>query len=65
MTYDEIVPGTMHHSKSNLKKVSEIRSNLIDFDNFLCTEVIKCIVAIQGISDKYDISPVHSPDFKL
>ena len=52
MTFDQIVPGATHNSKSNLKKVSEVKSNLIDFDNF-------------HISHKYDISPIHGPDFKL
>jgi len=34
MTFNEIVPGATHHSKSMLKKVYEVKSNLIDFDNF-------------------------------
>ena len=65
MTYDEIVPGATHNSKSKLKKVSEVKSNLIDFDNFSRTEVVKRIFVIHGISDKYDISPIRGPDFKL
>jgi len=65
MTFDEIVPGATHHSKSKLKKVSEVKSNLIDFDNFSRTEVVKRIFTIHGISDKYDISPIRGPDFKL
>ena len=65
MTFDEIVPGATHHSKSKLKKVSEVKSNLIDFDNFSRAEVVKRIFAIHGISDKYDISPIRGPNFKL
>ena len=65
MTYDEIVSSVTYHSKSKLKKVSEIKSNLIDLDNLSHVEVIKHIFAIHGIHDKYDISPVCGPDFKL
>jgi hypothetical protein len=65
MTYEEIVPGATHHSKSKSKKVSETKFNFIDFDNLSRAEVIKHIFMIHGISDKYDISPVHGPDFKL
>jgi hypothetical protein len=65
MTYDEIVPGVTHHAKSKLKKVSKVKSNFIDFDKFSHTKVIKRILTIPGISDKYDISPVCGPDFKL
>jgi hypothetical protein len=65
MTFDEIVPGATHHSKSKLKKVSEVKSNLIDFDNLSRVDVIKRIFEIHGISEKYDVSPVRGPDFKL
>ena len=65
MMFDEIVPGATHHSKSKLKKVSEVKSNLIDFDNLSRVDVIKRIFEIHGISEKYDVSPVRGPDFKL
>jgi hypothetical protein len=65
MTFNEIVPGATHHSKSKLKKVYEVKSNLIDFDNFSRVDVIKRIFEIHGISEKYDVGPVRGPDFKL
>jgi len=65
MTYKEIIPGATHHLKLKSKKVSKTKSNFIDFDNLSWAEVIKHIFMIHGISDKYDISPVHGPDFKL
>jgi len=65
MIYEEIVPGATHNSKSKSKKVSETKSNLIDFDMLSRAAVIKCIFAIHGISDKYEISPICGPDFKL
>jgi hypothetical protein len=48
-----------------LKKVSEVKSNLIDFDNLSRVEVIKRIFSIHGIGEKYDVSAVRGPDFKL
>ncbi|KIM71956.1 hypothetical protein PILCRDRAFT_93651 [Piloderma croceum F 1598] len=65
MMFDEIVPGATHNSKLKLKKVSEVKSNLIDFDNLSHVEVIKRIFSIHGIGEKYDVSAVRSPDFKL
>ena len=65
MEYDMIVPGATRNAKEKLKKTSETKTNLIDFDNFSHTQVIKHIFEIHGIGDKYKISPVHGPDFKL
>jgi hypothetical protein len=65
MTYDEIVPGATHHSKSKLKKNSETKTNLIDLDNLSRIEVIKRVFEIHSIADKYEVSPIRGPDFKL
>ena len=65
MMYDEIIPGATQNSKSKIKKVTDIKSNFIDFDNYTCMDVITRIFLIHGISDKYEVSPVRGPDFKL
>ena len=65
MVYDMIVPGATCNAKEKMKKTSETKTNLIDFDNFSRTQVLKCVFEIYDIADKYDISPVRGPDFKL
>ena len=65
MTFEEIVPGATLHAKSKLKKTSETKTNIIDFDNLSQIDVIRCIFVIHGVVDKYDVSPICGPDFKL
>ena len=59
-----IVPGATHNAKEKLKTL-ETKTNLIDFNNFSHTQVLRCIFEIHRIVDKYKISPVWGPDFKL
>ena len=65
MTYDEIMPGSTIHAKSKLKKATETKSNKIDFDTFSQVDIIRCVFAIHGIADKYEVSPMRGPNFKL
>ena len=65
MTFEEIVPGATLHAKSKLEKTSETKTNIIDFDNLSRVDVIRHIFVIHGVADKYDVSPIHGPDFKL
>lgn len=65
MTYDEIIPGATHHAKSKLKKNSETKTNVIDIDNLNRVQVLQRAFEIHGIAEKYNISPMRGPDFKL
>ena len=65
MTFEEIVPGATLHAKSKLKKTSKTKTNIIDFDNLSRVDVIRRIFVIHGVADKYDVSPIRGPDFKL
>lgn len=65
MFFDEVVLGATRMLKSKVKKVSDMKTDYINFTTSSHTEVVKCFLKFYGLMEKYEASPVHGPEFKL
>jgi hypothetical protein len=65
MYFDEIVPGATRMSKAKVKKISETKTDCIDFDNLSRVGVVQRIFEFHSLQGKYEASPVRGPEFKL
>jgi len=65
MHFDEIVPGATRMSKAKVKKIAEMKTDCIDFDNMSRIQAVQRILEFHGLKDKYEASPVRGPEFKL
>jgi hypothetical protein len=65
LLFEEILPGATLHAKSKLKKTAETKTNIINFNNLSQVDVIKWVFAINGAADKYEVSSICGPYFKL
>jgi hypothetical protein len=65
MFFDEIVPGATRMSKSKVKKVSDTKTDYIDFTKLSRVEVVQRFLDFHGLKDKYEASLVRGPEFKL
>lgn len=65
MFFDEVVPGATRMSKSKVKKVSDTKTDYIDFTKLSRVKVVHRFLDFHGMKDKYEASPTRGPEFKL
>jgi hypothetical protein len=65
MFFDEVVPGATRISKSKVKKVSDTKTDYIDFTRLSRVEVVQRFLDFHGLKGKYEANPVRGPKFKL